>query len=242
MQEFALVLVVGLVAGTVGGVVGFGTAILLLPALVWAFGPQQAIPLMAIASVLANASRVAVWWREIDGRAVLAYALGGVPAAALGARTLLVLPPRSAEVAFGVFFLAMVPVRAWMMRRQWRLRPWHLALVGLVIGFLTGLVASTGPINTPFFLMAGLTRGAFLGTEALASLSVYLTKAFTFRALGALPTELIGLGLAIGTAIAAGSYVARFIVLRMDAGLFQRVMDLVMIASGSVLLAMAWLA
>ena len=32
--DFALVLVLGLVAGTLGGVVGFGTSIMLMPALV----------------------------------------------------------------------------------------------------------------------------------------------------------------------------------------------------------------
>ena len=36
-MDFALVLLLGLVAGTVGGVVGFGTSIMLMPALVVVF-------------------------------------------------------------------------------------------------------------------------------------------------------------------------------------------------------------
>ena len=35
-----------------------------------------------------------VWWRDVDWRACAAYSATGIPAAALGARTLLALPPR----------------------------------------------------------------------------------------------------------------------------------------------------
>ena len=70
--DFALVLILGLVAGTIGGIVGFGTSIMLMPALVLVFGPRQAVPIMAIASIMANASRVAAWWREVDWRTTLA--------------------------------------------------------------------------------------------------------------------------------------------------------------------------
>ena len=82
-MELALVLLLGLVAGTVGGVVGFGTSIMLMPALVLVFGPREAVPIMAVAAIMANASRVAAWWREVDWRATAAYSVTGVPAAAL---------------------------------------------------------------------------------------------------------------------------------------------------------------
>ena len=60
-MDFALVLMLGLVAGTVGGIVGFGTSIMLMPALVLVFGPREAVPIMAIAAIMANASRVVAW-------------------------------------------------------------------------------------------------------------------------------------------------------------------------------------
>src|SRR3569832_2937945 len=92
-------LALGLVAGTLGGIVGVGTSIMLMPALVLVYGPKQAVPIMAVGSILANASRVAAWWREVDWRTVLAYSVTAMPAAALGARTLLVLPAREHPAA-----------------------------------------------------------------------------------------------------------------------------------------------
>src|SRR6188768_1670618 len=92
VAAYAFVLLVGLVAGAVSGVIGTGSSIMLLPVLVYAFGPKQAVPIMAVAAVMANLSRVLMWWRVVDWRAFAAYAIPGAPAAALGARTLLQLP------------------------------------------------------------------------------------------------------------------------------------------------------
>src|SRR5436853_3767630 len=85
---FLFVLIVGLVAGTISGIVGTGSSIMLVPVLAYAFGPKEAVPIMAVASVMANLSRILAWWREVDWRACPAYSGTGIPAAALGARTL----------------------------------------------------------------------------------------------------------------------------------------------------------
>lgn len=224
-MEFALVGLLGLVAGTVGGIVGFGTSIMLMPALVLVFGPREAVPIMAVASIMANASRVAAWWREVDWRATVAYSATGIPAAVLGAKTLLTLPVGLVEAAIGVFFLAMIPVRRWMARQHWKLATWHLALVGAFIGFLTGIVVSTGPINAPFFLAYGLVKGAYLATEALGSLAVYAAKAATFRSLGAMPLEVVFKGFLVGCSLVAGAFVAKRVVLQLDAQKFRLLMD-----------------
>lgn len=239
-MEWALVLLLGLVAGTVGGVVGFGTSIMLMPALVIVFGPREAVPIMAIASIMANASRVAAWWRDVNWPAVAAYSVTAVPAAALGAATLLRLPVGVVEAVLGVFFISMIPARRWMAARQWTLRLPHLALVGAAIGFITGIVVSTGPINAPFFLAHGLVKGAYLSTEALGSLAVYLAKAATFRSLGALPWDAVVKGLIIGSAITVGSFIARRFVLKLDAEKFRLLIEGLLLVAGLTMLWAAW--
>lgn len=235
-MDFALVLLIGLVAGTVGGIVGFGTSIMLMPALVIVFGPREAVPIMAVASIMANASRVAVWWRLVDWKAVAAYSVTAVPAASLGAATLLRLPVGVVELALGAFFIGMIPLRRWMAGHHWQLRLWHLSLVGAGIGFLTGIVVSTGPVNAPFFLAYGLVKGAYLSTEALGSLAVYAAKAATFRSLGALPWDAVVKGLVIGSSITLGSIIAKRFVLKLDANRFRLLMDGLLLVAGVTML------
>src|SRR4029077_17221335 len=128
----------------------------------YAFGPKEAVPIMAVAAIMANAARIAAWWREVDWRACAAYSVTGIPAAVLGARTLLILPSRTVDICIALFLLGMIPFRHWLAPRNLKLSLWHLAIVGAAIGYITGIVATTGPISVPVFLAYGLVKGAFL--------------------------------------------------------------------------------
>ena len=240
-MDFLFILAIGLVAGTISGIVGFGSSIMLMPVLVIAFGPLQAVPIMAIAAIMANLSRIMVWWREVDWRACAAYSATAVPFAALGAATLLALPARIIEVALGVFFIAMIGLRRWMAAHDLKLRLAHLAVIGVPVGYLTGIVVSTGPITAPIFLATGLVKGAFLSTEAAASLAVYVAKAVVFRSFGALPLEIVAKGLIVGSTLMAGAFIAKRFVLRLDPHKFRLLMDGLMLLSGLTLLSAAFI-
>ena len=92
----------------------------------------------------------------------------------------------------------MVPGRRWLASRNLKFGFWRLAAAGAVIGFLTGVVVSTGPLSVPAFAAYGLVKGAFIATEAAGSLALYISKALTFRQFGALPTDIVVKGLIIG--------------------------------------------
>jgi len=230
--NFLFVLAVGLVAGTLSGIVGTGSSIMLMPVLIYEYGPKQAVPIMAIAAVMANFSRILAWWREVDWQACAAYSAPAIPAAALGARTLLVLPSRTVDICIAVFLIAMVPARHWLARHHLKLSLWHLAIGGAAIGYLTGIVVSTGPLSVPLFLFYGLTKGAFLATEAASSLGIYASKSITFQRFGALPFEVAVQGLVAGASLMAGAFVAKRFVLRLEPEVFRIMMDVIMIAAG----------
>ena len=238
--DFVFILAIGLVAGTLSGIVGFGSSVMLMPVLVIVFGPLQAVPVMAIAAIMANFSRILVWWRDVDWRIFRGYSITAVPCAALGAATLVALPARLVEVALGVFFIAMIGVRRWMAAHEFKLGPGHLAALGVPIGYLTGVVASTGPLTVPVFLATGLVKGAFLSTEAASSLAVYVAKAAVFRSFGVLPLEIVAKGLITGSTLMAGAFIAKRFVLKMDPGRLRLLMDGLMLLSGASLLIAAF--
>jgi uncharacterized protein len=233
---FLFILAVGLVAGTISGIVGTGSAVMLMPVLIYQYGPKQAVPIMAVASVLANLSRILAWWREVDWRACAAYSATGIPAAALGARTLLALPSRTVDISIGVFLILMVPVRHWLARHELKAQLWHLALGGAIIGYLTGIVVSTGPLSVPLFLFYGLSKGAFLATEAASSLGLYFSKSVTFERFGALTGDLMLKGLIAGSSLMSGAFIAKRFVLHLDPDTFRLIMDAIMILAGGALL------
>jgi hypothetical protein len=236
-----LLLILGFVAGTIGGIIGFGSSIILMPALVLMYGPRTAVPVMAGAALIANASRVMLWWREVDWRACAAYSITAIPAAALGAKTLVTIPPRLADGVLGVFFILMIPARRWLVGTGLRIGLWHLAAAGAAIGYVTGIVVSTGPINTPFFLAYGLAKGAFIGTEALGSLGMYVSKVIAFRSFGVLPDTVVVHALIIGASLMAGSFASKRLLLRLPAERFYLLMEAVLLVSGLTMLGAAFL-
>jgi uncharacterized membrane protein YfcA len=234
--NFLFVLAVGLVAGTISGIVGTGSSIMLMPVLVYQYGPKQAVPIMAIAAIMSNFSRILAWWRDVDWRACAAYSVTGIPAAALGARTLLTLPSHAVDISIGLFLIAMVPARHWLARHEYKLSLWQVALGGAVIGYLTGIVVSTGPLSVPLFLFYGLSKGAFLATEAASSLGLYVSKSVTFQRFGALTPDVAIQGLIAGSSLMAGAFIAKPLLVKLNADLFRLVMDGIMLLAGASML------
>jgi uncharacterized membrane protein YfcA len=111
-----------------------------------------------------------------------------------------------------------------------------LAVAGAAIGFLTGIVLSTGPLSVPFFAAAGLFKGALLATEAAASLAIYVTKVTTFQAFGALSAETFLKGAIVGSSLMTGTFVGKYLVMRMSAEMFSKLLDAMLFCSGLALL------
>jgi len=244
MQELALQAFVlgflGLGAGVLGGVIGFGTTIILMPALVYFYGPIQAIPVIALVATVANLSRIFLWWSVINWKVCFVYSVTAIPAVILGVNTLVALNDRLVEITLGLFLIVLIPIRRWMRKKHFYLKLWQMSLVGAGIGYLTGIVATTGAINTPFFLAFGLTKGAYLGTEAASTLSILFTKGITFHQLGFLNTTAIIQGLLIGSCVLVGSIFSKRIVLALPEKRFLLLMELVMLISGVSILVMSF--
>ena len=230
----------GLGAGVLGGVIGFGTTIILMPALVYFYGPIQAIPVIALVATVANLSRIFLWWSVINWKVCFVYSITAIPAVILGVNTLVALNDRLIEITLGIFLILLIPIRRWMRQKNFYLKLWQMSLVGAGIGYLTGIVATTGAINTPFFLAFGLSKGAFLGTEAASTLSILFAKGITFHQLGFLNSTAMIQGLLIGSCVLVGSIFSKKIVLALPEKKFLLLMELVMLISGTSILAMSF--
>lgn len=233
---WAGLLVAALTGSTVGGVAGFGGGLVLLPTLVWAVGTKATIPTLTVAMALGNLSRL--WWsrREIDWSVVGAFLSGAVPAVALGAITYAGSRAEALSRIIGGFLLASVPLRRWLLAQDVRVRLAHFPLVGGFFGFLSALVATVGPLITPFFLGYGLRRGSFLATESLCALGMHITRAIVFQRYALLTRDTVAVGLTLGAVMFAGSYAGRRIVDRMSERTFLLAIEGLLVLIGAYLL------
>nr|WP_100158263.1 sulfite exporter TauE/SafE family protein [Proteus columbae] len=236
IMSFIAVILLAVLSGVISGVVGTGSSILLIPALTYVFGAKEAVPIMALASVMGNLSRIYLWRHSIRFKPLFYYLLPGIPAVILGANTLWIMPEKWLNMGMGMFFILMIPVIHLLRKHQIKMKTYQVIIAGAVIGYLTGVVFSTGPLTIPIFSAYGLTLGPLLATEAAASFVIYLTKALTFSQLGAVNSFIFISGVLVGCGLTVGNYLGKKLVLKLTPKLFQWLLDAMLIFAGGSLL------
>jgi uncharacterized membrane protein YfcA len=232
----ALLLIAALPTAVVGGVVGFGTGLTMLPLVVWTVGLRASVPVLTIALMIGNTSRA--WWsrRELNWPVIGAYLAGALPLALWGSVIYAGARLDWLSRLMGLVMLASVPLRRWLERGPLRIRLIHFPLLGAATGFLSALVGAIGPVNTPFFLGYGLRRGAYVGTEAACVAIVHLAKTLVYGRYALLTPETGGLGLAIGAVMFVGAWLGRLVLDRMSDRTFQRLLEALVMAVGLLFL------
>lgn len=236
LVSILLVLPVAFAAATLAGVTGFGGAAVLLPVLVVVFGVRDAVPILTVAQLIGNGSRVWFNRRELDWRVVGCFALGGIPLALIGSRWFAVAPVGLLTRVLGLFLIAIVIWRRWAPKSNARFPLWGFVPVGAGASFLSALLGSVGPLMAPLFLAFGLVKGAYIGTEALATVVMHLAKLGGYRIGGVLPGSSVALGLALGPAMVAGSWVGKKLVDRLSPKTFVTIIEVVMTVAGVLFL------
>ncbi|MFP5235131.1 MAG: sulfite exporter TauE/SafE family protein [Acidobacteriota bacterium] len=221
-----------LAASTLAAVTGFGGAAMLLPVLVLVFGVRAAVPILTVAQLIGNGSRVWFNRRELNWRVVGWFALGGVPMALLGGFLFATAPLPALTRLLGAFLLLVV---IWRHLRPRRPKPFPVqafAGIGGGASFLSALLGSVGPIMAPFFLAFGLVKGAYIGTEALSTVVMHLTKLLAYREASVLPASAVWSGLALGPLMVLGSYLGKRILDRLPERVFVALIELVLVCAG----------
>lgn len=223
-------------ASILGGLSGFGTGLVLPVFLVPIVGVANVIPVMAVAMLFNNGSRVLAFWREVrwlHARRMLAL---GLPACAAGAYSYSLLSAGWVALLLGAFLLLSVPLRRLLKRAQFRFSFGAELGAGAAFGFINGGMTGTGVILISVLMSVGLQGGALVATDAVVSVVMGVAKVILFGSVSALNLRLALLGLLVGLCTAPGAFVARALLVRIPAGIHAWFMELVVVAGAIALL------
>ncbi len=235
LTQFAILIAVAFLAATLAAVTGFGGAALLLPVLVVAYGVREAIPILTVAQLVGNGSRVWLNRRAVDFSVVRWFTLGGVPAALLGGVLFSTAPISILTRGLGAFLILLVVWRR-ARRAPPRMPLRGFAVLGACSSFLSALLGSVGPLMAPFFLAYGLVKAAYIGTEALTTVLMHVTKLVAYQQTSVLSTHALWAGASLTPAMIAGSYVGKRIVDRLPERVFIAVIEMTLLVAGALFL------
>ncbi len=235
-SQLALACCVAFAASTFGGLAGFGTGLVLPVFLVPLVGVADVIPVMAVAMLLNNGSRVAAFRRDVQwlhARRMLAL---GLPACAAGAYCYTLLSAAWIAALLGIFLLLSVPLRRLLRRARFELPPKTECCAGAVFGFVNGGMAGTGVLLISILMSAGVAGSALVATDAVVAVIMGLVKVALFGSLTALDPERGLLGLLVGAFTIPGAFLARRLLRYMPTGVHAALMEAVIIAGAIALL------
>ncbi|MFW6194896.1 MAG: sulfite exporter TauE/SafE family protein [Chloroflexota bacterium] len=239
MEEVLIAVGIGaaaLIAAIVAGIAGFGGAVIMLPILTWAFGIREAVPIVTVSQLIGNLSRT--WFNRegISPTLVGWFALGAVPTAAIGGVVFASAPTTALARAIGAYLLLVVVCRHSGWWHKLRIGPRGFLPVGAAAGFISAIVGMVGPFIAPFFLAYGLVKSAYVGTEALATVTMHVTKLGAYGSYDLLEPFILLAGLGIGAVMFAGSYIGRQLLDRVPERWFPYLIEGVLAVAGVLFL------
>jgi uncharacterized membrane protein YfcA len=232
-----LLAAVGVLAGGVAAVSGFGIGSLLTPALALQAGTKLAVAAVAIPHAIGTAQRFWLLRSHVDWRVVRSFgitsAVGGLAGAVLHAGA----SSRALEVVFGALLIlaGISELTGWMRRVRWG--PKAAWVAGAFSGALGGLVGNQGGIRTAALLGYDVPKESFVATATAIALFVDTAR---------LPIYLVSQGdeiarlwpqvlIATGGVI-TGTLVGGRILSRLSQELFRRVLAVLLLGLGAYML------
>ncbi|MBX3001509.1 MAG: sulfite exporter TauE/SafE family protein [Caldilineaceae bacterium] len=227
--ELFTLFVAAFAAAAISGAAGFGGALLLLPLLVSTVGVTHAVPLLTVAQLIGNLSRSAFGFTQIRWKSVGIFLLGAVPFSIVGALSFVHLPKEFVTRAIGAAILSFIALKYFGLLK-FETGPVLLAAGGGVVGFLSGLVGSAGPLGAAIFLTLGLPPVAYIASEATTALVMHGMKTVVYQRYIALEGEFWFLALLMGVAMVLGTWSAKRVIERMPQKRFQQFVAILLVA------------
>lgn len=225
----AVLMVMGILAGTLTTVAGMGGGLMAVLALSVVMEPSVVLAITAPALLVGNLHRLVTWRTRVDVVVVRPLLAGALPGALLGGFAVAWVPSWVLRVAMaGVLVLAILRASG---RISMRWPPRVLIPVGGGVGVLSAMGSGAGVLVGPVLMGAGLTGEPYVATSAAVGVTIHVGRLIAYGAGGLLhaglawPTLLLTLSILVGNGV--GKLLRRF----MDAAVTTRVEVTAMVVS-----------
>ncbi|SHJ93335.1 sulfite exporter TauE/SafE family protein [Desulforamulus aeronauticus] len=205
---YVLLFIGGFIAAAISGAAGFGGALLLLPLLTKTLGTTLAVPVLTVAQLIGNLSRAWFGFNQIEWKPVNYFIAGSIPTAILGAYSFVAAPKDLITRGAGLAIILFVIVKYF---KVLKFEPTNktMFLGGCIVGLLSGLVGSAGPIGAALFLSLGLPPVSYIASEAITAVVMHITKALVYERYLSIGIKGLKIGLFIGFAMILGTWVGK---------------------------------
>jgi uncharacterized membrane protein YfcA len=228
----ALVALIAYGSAVFHSVGGFAGGLLLTICLAPLIGIKETVPVVSVALIVSNITRVWVFHRAIRWSVVVAVHRIAIPGIVVGAVIYVYLPVAGVALVLGIFLIASLPVQRWASRRNMQVTLNGLRLAAIPYGVLAGTSIGAGMLLAPFLLGVGLIGESLVGVVAALGLGMNVTKTIVFGISPLLDAGMVAHGLLVGLCTIPGAYTGRWIVRQTSIRVHARLMEAVIFGGG----------
>jgi uncharacterized membrane protein YfcA len=221
----------GFVASIISALVGFGGAILLLPLLTYFMGIKLAVPLLTVAQIFGNGSRVWFGREELQWKPIFNFLLGSIPFVIIGSLLFSYLNGNIIKIIAGILLVLIVLAKR-LKKLELKFNYKRMFFGGALTGIISGIAGSAGPLSALLFNSLNLTTGAYIASEAMTALVMHMIKIVLYKKYLESGIEIIFYGVIIGIAMIFGSFIGKKFVERIPRKYFQIIIEICLIVSG----------
>jgi uncharacterized protein len=167
-----VVVIAGVVAGSIATVTGFGIGSLLTPVFAMQVDTRLAVALVSVPHLIGTSFRFALMRGPIDHRVLWGFGLMSAAGGLMGGVLYGVANSEWLTILFGVLLLFAAVSEIIGLARRVRFRGWVAWVAGALSGLLGGLVGNQGGIRSAALIAFDLRKEMFVGTATAIALFV----------------------------------------------------------------------
>ena len=238
--DFLLLLVLfiaGAITFSISTISGGGGALMLIPLLNFLVGTTKTAPIINLGAFISRPTRIIIFWKNIIWKVFWYYVPSAMLGAFLAAWFFSEIKIAWLQIIIALFLIStFFQYRFGKKERSFKVLLWYFIPLGFIVSIIGTFTGGMGPVLNPFYLNAGITKEALVGTKAANSFFLGLAQISSYTFFGLLTTELWIYGITLGIGATAGNLIGKKILSKMSSLTFRKLVISIMVISGVLLL------
>lgn len=222
MVNEALFLILSYLVSIVSTVIGFGSALIMIPLSTFFLPIKEAIALLTIFFIAINFSKITLFWKHIDWKTTILIWIGNIPMVYIGAKLMVEAPSETIKMILGFIVLAYVINEYFKLTKNVKIHDIGIVAAGGLYGFFAGIIGTGGAIKAALLTHMGMRKESFIATMSVTAIVANIIKITVYS-----QSELVSqddLPVALGLILCAivGVYTGKHLVKKIHPDLFRK--------------------
>lgn len=204
------------IAGIIRGFTGFGSALLIVPALAMLFGPVEAVVIEVLLEIPVSLGLLSAAAQVAERKTVLPMLGMFVVFVPVGTALLSVIDPDIAKICISMFVLAMVLILSKQSSMAALLSPRASLISGAISGVSQGMTGMAGPLFATALMARGETARLTRANIIVVAAAIIAISVVSFAAFGLITRRTLVLALVTSPAMLLGVWAGAVLFRRMS--------------------------